>query len=1370
MQFKKISQKLAGLMALSALTLAAPAPASAGDVLPIEEQQVNYDAFEEGELAGFAEEVADAVADDDLEKDGEFDLKRLLVLSETDVFDVHGAADVLAYDGLYVLSYDSVKETKAAYKALQKETGILSVEADHVVEAAGNADQTKEKAKADLGDPLSDVTVAVLDTGYDTSYYSGGRILDSNYNVSGSGDADSMQDDNGHGTQVTNIILENSKASVLPLKVADAEGRTSGLRLYIGMKQAIAEEADVINISMAAYKSRTSELMDSIITEAKENGILTVVSAGNYGEDVKDYSPANAKDAVTVAALDKNGKRLKSSNYGDAVDYSAYGKAAVGGIGGKMEEAEGTSVSAAYVSGMLADAVSDNGYADARAALDALAKDLGGGLGKGLMPKDADITGDAEEPTEDPVKPSVTKSELLTCDWKSLSSEELNALIEQASETDAKRFLDDLSEEEKEKVLSIKDCYYGREVTSLVGEVDMEAGTVKEDKRFNGTYLEYLYSDYFKDYAVQADPHVDATGSNYFNTGSKGFAWYKIEGASDKGKIVASDITSGGRQGSQGTFRVTGTKGGGFDFKDMSFGSIVFGGAQKPTYVTVVDVGGKIGAHNQSNGVDADRPTGHGKSTECDTPVSKVIQDYPTAMLAGSACPSTCMFELAYSDADEEVSEIQNGKYARTYTLKTKKSPRKDGTPSVTTTPGTCSVKGVQTTVTPKLCSVCNHATGESSTSTQDLGFAPHNYANQPWVDDGNAYSHHQDCVNYAACKGSANSTGSRVTHIHDNWHYTVITPANCTSPGTQRKTCGTCGYHEDSPIPALGHSDYWHAKTHNGIPNGHLWVQCDRPGCNVNNRILDGSDRYRLVLEKDQHTQSVTQTATESLSSLASLGNTSGISGLDIGEYHASGATATITATPNIGYHFNNWSMSADDERSVSWRPNEDPTAFGMPGSAITVKANSAINTSTLVVNPDFKTNRYKTSCDAYWEGSSDPQSFGPKNWHSTKDIPLPTRTGYDFAGWTLTSDHPNDGPGTMSSLTAAAVFTYGSDKAATSVDTLTAKWTPRNDTKYVVRHWQQNLAYVFDKQPNGYDTFEMEDYENYYTLADTENLQGTSDKTLQFKEIAKDYKGFHFVGGRTNDNDGPFVINSSTRILPDGKTEIDLFYARNRYQVDVPVEGYGDTTLTGEIGKTGNPSGDWFLYGDNVTVTYEPNDGWCTKYIVVDGTEITGADLLPYLEEYKFPAIEAHHTVKVVFKRLPHLNITSLCGTDKDAVTAWNHVIRYSVTGTDYLGRERSYLVTTEDFDKPCDKRVLPGEYTVTPEPLKPWHATDGSVDQFQKGAMTDTFAITVDVTDCKDTITERKAPTASFQYTFMPDWEHEGDSNTVVNKLKK
>lgn len=1130
--------------------------------------------------------------DDNLGKNGEFDLKRLLVLSDTDTFDIQGATDVMSFDNLYILSYDSVKATKSAYKALSKDKTILSVEADKPAEIAGEVSDCEEKAASDYGKQKSDVTVAVLDTGYDTIYYKGNRILGSGYNVSGTGDNGSVQDDNGHGTVVSNIILDHSKANVLPLKVADNEERTSGLRMYIGMKQAIASEADVSNISMAAYKSNSSELMDSVITEVKKAGILTVVSAGNYGEDASNYSPANAKVAITVAAV-RNDKTLdKTSNYGDVVDYAAYGSLEVGGIGGEISESSGTSVSAAIVSGVAADVIADGNhdYASAVKALDALAEDLGDAkCGRGFL---GNMDVKSENSTEEEKKDEVTvvKSEFLTCDWKVLSEEELNALIEKASAIDAKRFLDDLSEEDKEKVLSMKDCYYDREVTSLVGEVDMESGTVEVNKRFHGTYQEYLYSDYFKDYVVQ-DGFASSTGKNYFNSGSKGKAYYKVKGQNGKGNIVAS---SNDRTGDSGTISVTGTNGGGFTFDDMEFGNIVFGGAQAPTYITVVNVGGKIGSHNQSNGVDADRPTGHGKSTECDTPVAKVIQDYPTAMVSGSACPATCMFELAYSDADEEVSEIENGKYARTYTLKTTKIKRENGTQKVTTTPGTCSVKGVKTTVTPKLCSACKHEiSSESSTTTEDLGFASHTFNNTGFV-DYNDQQHIKYCDNYAACSQVNPGGYSLENHVWPEWHMDY--DSTCYSKGQNSRSCTICSAYRRQDIEEKPHDDGMSAdgskgtpvykyENSNGFLNGHRWTQCSMCNRNVINQ-------YLVTMTKDSTIDTAICDKSDHY--------------YDVATAYRSQANVKIKAIPNIGLHFTNW--TSPFASSIAWNPNEKETSFNMPSGAISVQANGAINISTLVVNPNFRTNSYKASCDAYWEGSSDSQAFGPKNWHSTKDIPVPTRVGYDFSGWTFSSDYPNDGPGVMSTLTAAALFTYGSDWAAESTDTITANWTPRTDTRYVIRHWKQNLAYDFDKQSNGYDTFEMDDYENYYTLVDTENLQGQSDKELKFSEIAKSYKGFHFVGGHTNTNDGPFVITTFARILPDGKTEIDLFYARNRYQVDVPTEGYGDTTITGEIGKTGNPSGDWFLYGDDVTVTYEPNDGWCTKYIVVDGTKIEG------------------------------------------------------------------------------------------------------------------------------------------------------------------
>ena len=154
--------------------------------------------------------------------------------------------------------------------------------------------------------------------------------------------------------------------------------------------------------------------------------------------------------------------------------------------------------------------------------------------------------------------------------------------------------------------------------------------------------------------------------------------------------------------------------------------------------------------------------------------------------------------------------------------------------------------------------------TGYAS-STTELAYAAHNYAGQPWVDDQNGWTHHQDCIYYARCSQvTANNATSRVTHNHD-WQTIIDQYPNCTLVGKQHNYCPTCGARQDlDDTPALGHDWYWHAETHNGISNGHLWVRCDRPGCDKYNPARDDSDRYRLVLDKDQHTQSVSQTATE--------------------------------------------------------------------------------------------------------------------------------------------------------------------------------------------------------------------------------------------------------------------------------------------------------------------------------------------------------------------------------------------------------------------------------------------------------------------------------------------------------------------------
>lgn len=88
------------------------------------------------------------------------------------------------------------------------------------------------------------------------------------------------------------------------------------------------------------------------------------------------------------------------------------------------------------------------------------------------------------------------------------------------------------------------------------------------------------------------------------------------------------------------------------------------------------------------------------------------------------------------------------------------------------------------------------------------------------------------------------------------------------------------------------------------------------------------------------------------------------------------------------------------------------------------TIVANFRINTSTLKIDPN----------GGSWNGSTSTQSF-TQNYNTTKSIPVPTRTGYKFAGWKRTNTY-----GTLSSTTAAATYTFGATDAVT--DTLTAQW----------------------------------------------------------------------------------------------------------------------------------------------------------------------------------------------------------------------------------------------------------------------------------------------------------------------------------------
>ncbi len=81
----------------------------------------------------------------------------------------------------------------------------------------------------------------------------------------------------------------------------------------------------VLNISFGGAGSPVNNPICEAITDAKDNGTITVVSAGNANQDVANTIPAACPDAIAVGATNQDNSKASFSNYGNLVDIYAPG-------------------------------------------------------------------------------------------------------------------------------------------------------------------------------------------------------------------------------------------------------------------------------------------------------------------------------------------------------------------------------------------------------------------------------------------------------------------------------------------------------------------------------------------------------------------------------------------------------------------------------------------------------------------------------------------------------------------------------------------------------------------------------------------------------------------------------------------------------------------------------------------------------------------------------------------------------------------------------------------------------------------------------------------------------------------------------------
>lgn len=297
----------------------------------------------------FAQKVSELIEKYDItgpSGNGDFALARLIVKSRNNININNAIAVVSGYKDLWVLQYETPEDAKAAYNLYKTNPQIEFVEADKPVSALSTTgtevapasvnfkyiswgpshigiDSLNKSIKINYQE-LSEIHVAVVDTGVSSTHeYLAGRIEPTRINTSGSGERNSSEDDNGHGTQVAGVIADATLENVIirPYKVLDQHGNGTHISLAAGINCAVKDKVDIINISVGFYDD--SDVLRAAINNAIENDIIVIAAAGNDNTDNPMY-PSSYDNVIRVAASNNRNVAANFSNYGD-IDIAAPG-------------------------------------------------------------------------------------------------------------------------------------------------------------------------------------------------------------------------------------------------------------------------------------------------------------------------------------------------------------------------------------------------------------------------------------------------------------------------------------------------------------------------------------------------------------------------------------------------------------------------------------------------------------------------------------------------------------------------------------------------------------------------------------------------------------------------------------------------------------------------------------------------------------------------------------------------------------------------------------------------------------------------------------------------------------------------------------
>lgn len=209
------------------------------------------------------------------------------------------------------------------------------------------------------------IKVAIIDSGINSQHSELTNKVIKSYNVIQS--TEFTSDDFNHGTKIAGIITANKNSrgiigisqnvEIFDVQVLNSEGKANIEDVSKALLWSSKNDVDIINISFG-FSKHNPELQETIDLLVSK-GIIIVSAAGNNLGQEADY-PAKYPNVLSVGSIDKDGNVDVLSAQGK-IDVFAPGKDILTtSSSGGYETVRGTSFSAAYITGTLVTALSND--------------------------------------------------------------------------------------------------------------------------------------------------------------------------------------------------------------------------------------------------------------------------------------------------------------------------------------------------------------------------------------------------------------------------------------------------------------------------------------------------------------------------------------------------------------------------------------------------------------------------------------------------------------------------------------------------------------------------------------------------------------------------------------------------------------------------------------------------------------------------------------------------------------------------------------------------------------------------------------------------------------------------------------------------